>query len=126
MTNATVTTHKVALISPHSRQIDEYDLPEHQSEHHLVCPRTSKPFRALIVTIISKNAKRAKNGGRDFDIRAKLPDGPDRRLQFNHGRDEDFELRPKDTVAFLYEGEKLLYVHNLTTQRSWGISSWGF
>jgi hypothetical protein len=29
-------------------------------------------------------------------------------------------------VAFMYDGDKLLYVQNLTSRRAWGISSWGF
>ncbi|MCL5997497.1 MAG: hypothetical protein M1546_15780 [Chloroflexi bacterium] len=126
MSNLTPTTQKVTLVSPFTRQNDEYDLPANQSEHQLICPHTNKPFRALILTVQSKTAKRAKNGGRDFDVRGRTVEGPERRLTFNHGRDEDFELRPKDIVAFLYEGDKLLYVQNLTTRRAWGISSWGF
>ena len=126
MSDVTPAAQKVLLVSPFSRENDEYDLPLNKSEHQLVCPRTNKPFRALILTIQAKTAKRAKNGGRDFDVRGKTVEGADRRLTFNHGRDEDFEMKPKDMVAFLYDGDKLLYVQNLTTHHAWGISSWGF
>ena len=126
MSDVSPAIQKVVLISPFSRENDEYDLPVNKSEHQLVCPRTSKPFRALILTILAKSVKRAKNGGRDFDVRGKTVEGAERRLTFNHGRDEDFEMKPKDVVAFLYDGDKLLYVQNLTSRHAWGISSWGF
>ncbi len=126
MSNVAPATKKTVLISPFARENDEYDLPLDKSEHQLVCPRTNKPFRALILTIQNKGVKRAKNGGRDFDVRGKTAEGADRRLTFNHGRDEDFEMKPKDVVAFLYDGDKLLYVQNLTSRRAWAISSWGF
>ena len=126
MSNVTPAAQKTVLISPFTRQNAEFDLPADKSEHQLVCPQTNKPFRALILTIQAKTAKRAKNGGRDFDVRGKTVEGADRRLTFNHGRDEDFEIKPRDVVAFLYDGDKLLYVQNLTSHRAWGISSWGF
>jgi len=85
-----------------------------------VCSRCSTAFEFLYATIRSKKSRGNKQQGtRFFDIRIILRNKDEDFIQFEteggyDGSYDDFELRSKDLVVFVYLDNKLYIIQNQT------------
>lgn len=116
-------SHYANLVCPKCVAQNRYKIDSMQmvsdGRQTLQCPGCSTEFTARLVFIRSKRSRK-RDTLRAFDVRV-MVGGSEELIQFITYDTTDMELRSKDLVAFLYLGDKLAIVQNLTIGLYWKI-----
>ena len=103
------------IVCPHCSSQRPYQEVILQPRSTLTCKQCSKTFVAHLVTIRAKKSRGdKKTNTRQFSVRTIESNGAEEYIEFLNGSYEDFELRAKDKVVFIYINDVLKLVQNFT------------
>jgi hypothetical protein len=106
----------INVVCPSCGVLSPSSLTASKSKQSVGCKKCKAIFTAELVRIRAKRSRghRDLTSHRNFDVRVIDGSGSERLIQFVNHSWEDFELRAKDQVVFVYLGHELRVVQNLT------------
>ena len=112
---SSMANNQLNLVCPRCETQSGFSISPIQSYNQLRCIQCSTDFVAWVAKIRAKNSRQdKKSNSRHYAVRTIDVSGAERLIEFMQAGTQAFELRSGDRAVFIYLGNRLVVVQNLT------------